>query len=1088
MYYRFDQGDAGENNTSLPNEVVDHTNTHHGVLNNFAMAGDSSNWLATGYDAALVLSTIRAHNVTGETANVSAEIHRTGSALVSVRGVCYSSANNSPTADDSTVEEVNPGGISAGEYTTSLSGLDGNTQYYTRAFASNEVETIYGETCQFTTRTSPNAPDSQACDIVFSHITQTQATIAWTNGNGDNRAVFLLQGDSGVAPLNDNTSYSASSIFGQGDQIGDTGWYCVYNGADSSVNVTGLVTNTTYRAMVCEYYNSSGSEIYNAGTASHNPENTPMSQFYISMGLYNYGISGDTDWGDYDNDGDLDLLAVGGGIIVSGVFRNNNGNFSDINAGLIQVANGSVAWGDYDNDGDLDILLTGIDYDQVEVCNIYQNNDGLFHDINAGLLGVNYGSSAWGDYDNDGDLDIVITGKNFSIGSVSRIYRNDDGVFTDIDAGLIDVEECCVEWGDYDNDGDLDILFTGSSSEGGEAIIYRNDGGIFTDIHAGLLGVTKSGAAWGDYDNDGDLDIFILGYNELNIAMSKIYRNDGGIFTDIHANLVDLAYGDAAWGDYDNDGDLDLLLSGEHANNNYHSFVYRNDDGVFTDIEAGLPGLTVSKVDWGDYDNDGDLDFMLCGTLAPGSFYSYRCRNNMGTNTFTTNTAPDAPTNFEISFSDDEYVCSWDASADDITPVECLTYNLQMGYGNQGTDIVSPMAQLSDGWRMITAMGSQNHNTQWALSSLPLRYQVECVGRVQAIDGAYMGSSFSAEDTFCLYPELVNEDELAPEGVLSWETQSQFLEIIEGYQVQIDVTTAFTNPIIDQVVYPEDDTRSAAQASRIGASSKETALVTLSASNPETVQRTDYHSVQLNELTNYGDLVGGTVYYWRTRPIYSDSIASVFTVEEKSFTYVAGNSAPNPPTDGFSPANDDPVSSLTPMISWNAATDPDSSDTPDLLRYFVELDTLDVFSAPVVTDSTTVGNPHIQLEDPLISGYRYYYRVKTIDDEDAESEWSVTQQFVTLLPPQNVIIACGEEGVTLSWEAMATNLGNMVYTVYSSSDPEAIFPDEWAVEAVNLGTTSWQDSDATAPMKFYIVTVGSASREATSSLNTKNTR
>ena len=314
--------------------------------------------------------------------------------------------------------------------------------------------------------------------------------------------------------LNDNTTYSASSIFGQGDEIGDTGWYCVYNGADSSVTVTGLVTNTNYRAMVCEYYNSSGFEIYNAGTASHNPENTPMSQFYISMGFYNYGVSGDTDWGDYDNDGDLDLLAVAGELIVSKVFQNNGGNFSDIHAGLIQVANGSVAWGDYDNDGDLDILLTGIDYDQVEVCKIYQNNDGLFDDINAGLLGVNYGSSAWGDYDNDGDLDIVITGTNFSIGSVTRIYRNDDGVFTDMVAGPINVEEGCANWGDYDNDGDLDILLTGGTSGGGKAIIYRNDGGVFTDIHAGLLGVTKSGAAWGDYDNDGDLDILILGYNE----------------------------------------------------------------------------------------------------------------------------------------------------------------------------------------------------------------------------------------------------------------------------------------------------------------------------------------------------------------------------------------------------------------------------------------------------------------------------------------------------------------------------------------------------------------------------------------------
>ena len=315
-----------------------------------------------------------------------------------------------------------------------------------------------------------------------------------------------------------------------------------------------------------------------------------------------------------------------------------------------------------------------------------------------------------------------------------------------------------------------------------------------------------------------------------------------------------------------------------------------------------------------------------------------------------------------------------------------------------------------------------------------------------------------------------------PKGVLTWETQSQFLDIIDGYQVQIDVTTAFSDPIIDQVVYPEDDSRSAVQVSRIGASTRDTAPVSLSASNNETNERTDYFSVQLNELTNYGDLVDGTVYYWRTRPTYMDSIATVFTVEEKSFTYITGNRAPNPPTDGFSPANDEPVSSLTPMISWNAASDPDVNDTPDLLRYVVELDTLNAFTTPVMTDSTTTGNTSVQLVDPLISGYRYYYRVKTIDDDDAESAWSATQQFLTLMPPQNVAIEHGEEGVTLSWDATTTNLGSMVYSVYSSSDPQAIFPDEWAVEAVNLNTTSWQDTNATEPVKFYAVTVGIATR------------
>jgi predicted nucleotidyltransferase len=223
---------------------------------------------------------------------------------------------------------------------------------------------------------------------------------------------------------------------------------------------------------------------------------------------------------------------------------------------LYGISNGSVAWGDYDNDGDQDILLTGNGLSL-----IYRNDAGAFVDIGAGLTGVNSSSAAWGDYDKDGDLDILLTGESSGF-FISVVYRNDNGVFVNINAGLPGVTQGSAAWGDYDSDGDLDIFLTGYSAGNYISVVYRNDNGTFVDINAGLISVSMSSAAWGDYDNDGDLDILLSGYNDISGPTTKLYRNDNSIFTDFNAGLEQAYYGSVAWGDYDSDGDLDILLAG----------------------------------------------------------------------------------------------------------------------------------------------------------------------------------------------------------------------------------------------------------------------------------------------------------------------------------------------------------------------------------------------------------------------------------------------------------------------------------------------------------------------------------------------
>ena len=244
-----------------------------------------------------------------------------------------------------------------------------------------------------------------------------------------------------------------------------------------------------------------------------------------------------------------------------------------------------AAWADYDNDGDLDLYI--INFERRNI--LYRNNgDGTFTDVTE-EAGVGHNGMSlqpiWFDYNDDGLLDLFVA-TDFGI---SPLYRNNgDGTFTDVteEAGLLKYGEGMgVDVGDFDNDGDLDIYVTNYD----ENYLWRNNGdGTFTDV-AEELGVdddnTGMGVHFFDFDNDGDLDLYItngfMGESAKKSFKQKnvFYVNNGdGTFTELteKAGLVNEAVGrGAAFGDYDNDGDVDIYV----INVDSPSILYRNEVG-----------------------------------------------------------------------------------------------------------------------------------------------------------------------------------------------------------------------------------------------------------------------------------------------------------------------------------------------------------------------------------------------------------------------------------------------------------------------------------------------------------------------------
>ncbi len=341
-------------------------------------------------------------------------------------------------------------------------------------------------------------------------------------------------------------------------------------------------------------------------------------------------------WADYDDDGDLDLF-VGFRGAPDRLYRNDDGTFVDVaeDLGLAEPEETrAAAWGDFDSDGDLD-LYTGFPAN-VDLPNRLYRNDGVDGftdvalDVGLDIRGATTRQPVWVDYDQDGDVDLFVALRD----QVNRLFRNDDGQFTDVSeaSGLDDPRRTVgVVWFDMEMDGDLDVFV--ANQNGDTDGFFRNNGGVFTDV-APELGMDwpgrgeeygSVGPAVTDYDNDGDLDLFVASYGP-----DVLWQNQGdGTFVDV-APGTPLA-GDhhsvaAAWGDYDNDGTPDLYVGtflASVAEEPDYLFNGRAGFGVVTP-DALLERGASHGVAWADYDGDGDLDLALANNNAEGRHPLYR--------------------------------------------------------------------------------------------------------------------------------------------------------------------------------------------------------------------------------------------------------------------------------------------------------------------------------------------------------------------------------------------------------------------------------------------------------------------------------
>ncbi len=417
--------------------------------------------------------------------------------------------------------------------------------------------------------------------------------------------------------------------------------------------------------------------------------------------------------GDLDSDNKTDLIVMGctaGGVdtcttadkirvyINNGTTLNENSTWE---SNLTSLGYGSLALGDIDNDGHLDLVALGDLGGGTGDVKIYINNGTTLNENStweSNLTGVDAyaGAVALGDVDNDGDLDLALSGAYPS--SDNGIYINNGTSFVKSSTWLASLPYIghglgtgALIFGDVDNDNDLDLVFAGSHGGGIYDNIYRNNG---TTLVGNPVGCDPCGLyPWpaqslGDYDNDKDLDMAYMGVGDV----LYIYNNTNGTFD--RSQLVESFYdGSVTFGDYDNDGDLDMVAIGKEPVGG-QPFIFNNNKTFFqydTSADANLSDYFIQgAVAWGDLDNDLDLDLIITAfDDSPSNRYITKIYISNASLT-QPNNLPQPPTSgFNAIYSSGAVSFGWYNGSDTETNTSGLYYNLRIGTASNKNSVVT---------------------------------------------------------------------------------------------------------------------------------------------------------------------------------------------------------------------------------------------------------------------------------------------------------------------------------------------------------------------------------------------------------------